>query len=244
MSNTYNITQKTNRHKYIVSFNPISKSVIIFQLKTPGNRQFEIFSSKAEEVICTKNDKLYSNMYRDSILIKINPTKYIYIRNNVLTFDTLDEIVSYRIGVRSEDDSKIPYVTDKSNNVYFLEYHVMMVNSKYPLIELGLRESLYGRQYKEHEGLIRSIEYINHPLNPFNEEDESQLLYEPDPEYAYDRMMSSFLYEAGINNETKMLINMTNKVQIELSKSDYIELMEKHSKQVGIYPLNICELGG
>ena len=179
----------------------------------------------------------------NSILLKVNDSACIYIGEKVLLFNTLDPIVAYHSPV-GNNDVPYPYAIDSSGN-YYLIIEKAILKSSLELTEfLTSGKDPYTFYYKASlitcdRGCVPPREPIfanNFSIEKFYIGKESYTMtYDPFPAEDYDRMTSN------LGNHVYIRDKSNNKY--EITKAQYIEIMESFGNTIGASPmLNIVNM--
>jgi hypothetical protein len=185
------------------------------------------------QIFIGKSDQFDGN----TILLKMNDTTYIYIGCKIMSFTTDYQIISYHSPI-GNNDVPYPYAIDSQNNYYLMIENIILKNSN----EL-INNDPYKYYYKA--SLITEDRGVGtKPLfqNNFNiikfyiGKELYTMKYSPSPSNEFDR----FTKELGNN----VYIRDKNNVKHNISKQQYIEIIEDFGKLIGVSPIinNICDL--
>jgi len=190
----------------------------------------QIFIGKSEKNIMTEYSGGYGNEFvGNTILVKMNDTTYIYIGCKIMSFTVNNPIVSYHSPV-GNNDVPYPYAIDSENNYYLMTEDVVL--------QKFLSDNNDPYEYYYHARLITEDRGIGRkPLfqNNFNimkfyiGKELYTMQYSPSPSNEFDR----YTKELGNN----VYIRDKNNVKHNVTKQQYIEIMEDFSNTIGTSPL-------
>jgi hypothetical protein len=186
----------------------------------------------------------------NSILLRINESTYIYIGEKIMLFNTTYPIISYHSPV-GNNDVPYPYAIDSANNYYLIieevilksttELHKFLSENELPTSPGGSSHTVSSYEpydYYYNASLITNDMGCNRkPLfdNNFNinkfyiGKELYTMIYKPFPSKEYDRLTSSLgdhLYIRDHNNKKH-----------EVTKKEYIEIMEDFGIVIGASPM-------
>jgi hypothetical protein len=187
-----------------------------------------------QEIFIGKSDQFDGN----TILLKMNNTTYIYIGCKIMSFITDYQIISYYSPV-GNNDVPYPYAIDSQNNYYLIIENVILKNSN----ELINNNDPYEYYYQaslitEDRGTGKKPLFQNNSniIKFYIGKELYTMKYSPSPSNEFDR----FTKELGNN----VYIRDKNNVKHNISKQQYIEIIEDFGKLIGVSPIinNICDL--
>lgn len=182
-----------------------------------------------------------SNFDGNSILLKIDDLKYMFIGSNIYTFTTLNNITVFESPV-GNNDVPYPYAIDSEENYYFLLIYdsgILKIN------DTSKRDDPYTYFYymlSENFRLTQNIKWIHLQ----SDEPEPQyfcgficgykLEYQPyrmhtrsHPEEDYEDLSNRF--------NPIMYIEFNGENQRLIGKEEYIQILENYNKKIGLLPL-------
>jgi hypothetical protein len=178
----------------------------------------------------------------NTILVKMNDTTYVYIGCKIMSFNTQNQIISYHSPV-GNNDVPYPYAIDSANNYYLMIENAILKSTQELHNFLSNGEDPY--EYYYHASLITEDRGIGRkPLfqNNFNiirfyiGKELYTMRYSILPSNEFDR----FTKELGNN----VYIRDKKNVKHNITKQQYIEIMEDFSNTIGASPMinNIFDL--
>ena len=157
----------------------------------------------------------------NSILLKMEQEKYIFIGDQIYSFKTENNIVKF-VSPVGNNDVPYPYAIDDKENYYFLlgdDTGILRLNNEKD------KEDPYTYYYKMIRGISVSenIEYI------YMNDEGYHLTSNVNPGKDYDDMINRLGEPIYIEfkGEDKKII----------SKDEYVELLERYNKKIGLIPL-------
>lgn len=174
----------------------------------------------------------------NSLLLKIDEYRYIFIGDKIFSFNTDFPIVEYTSPV-GNSDVPYPYAKDENGNYYLMIEDVIIKHS--PTLEREIEEGdfddIYSYYYSQQ--LITSDCGYNPPQpspNPYFDEikewyignDRYTFRYTPKPEEEYLRLIRLDEEEDG-----RMFVVKRNGEREELSRNNYIDLMRRFGERYG-----------
>ena len=238
-------------YKVVISRVPISKDtysthVNIYKSldETQENYNYLVFDISPQQIFIGKSVKSktteFSGGYGDefdgnSILLKVSDTTYIYVGENIKLFHTIHPIISYHSPV-GNNDVPYPYVIDSSNN-YYLIIEDVIIKSTPELQKILLDDELPYDYYYRAILITEDMGCGRKPLfdNNFNirkfyiGKETYTMRYNPFPSTEYDRLTS--------NLGDHLYIRDHNNNKHEVTKQQYIEIMEDFGITIGTSPL-------
>jgi hypothetical protein len=184
----------------------------------------KIFIGKSPQINMTEFSGGHGDRFDgNSILLNIKDNEYVFIGNEILSFQSLSEIHTF-VSPFGNNDVPYPYAIDTYNNYYLLIEYVIISNY---INEINHYEEPYEYYYDKRN--IIKIKF-NNISNYYVGTTIYNLTYEPFPESDYDRIIGW--------DEGKMFIKKLNDDKLyELTKKDYINL----NKEFGLY-MNFTKL--
>lgn len=184
-----------------------------------------------------------SNFDGNSILLKIDDLKYMFIGSNIYTFTTLYNITVFESPV-GNSDVPYPYAIDSEENYYFLletiyDSGIMKIN------DISKRDDPYTYFYymqSENFRLTENIKWIHLESNKLEPQYFCgfkcgyKLEYQPyrmntcsQPKEYYEDLCNRFdpIMYIEFNGENKRIIE----------KEEYIQLLKNYNKKIGLLPL-------
>jgi hypothetical protein len=173
----------------------------------------------------------------NSILLKVNDTSCIYIGKKIMLFHTINPVVSYHSPV-GNNDVPYPYAVDSGNNYYLIIEDVIVKSGSELQNYLDNDETPYEYYYGASlitcdKGRIPNAKPLftnNFNIDKFYIGKESYtMIYTPTPAGNYDRLTSdlgSHIYIRDHNNKKH-----------EVTKQQYIEIMEDFGNIIGASPM-------
>jgi hypothetical protein len=202
----------------------------------------QIFIGKSEKNIMTEYSGGYGNEFDgNTILVKMNNTTYIYIGCKMFSFTVNNPIVSYHSPV-GNNDVPYPYAIDSEKKYYLMIEDVVLKNSKELENFLINNNDPYEYYYKaslitEDRGLGRKPLFHNNfnIIKFYIGKELYTMRYSILPSNEFDR----FTKELGNN----VYIRDKKNVKHNISKQQYIEIMEDFGNTIGAIPItNIINL--
>ncbi len=203
-----------------------------------------------QQIFVGKSDKNKMTEYSDgygasfdgnTILLKMNDTTYIYIGGKMFSFTASNLIVSYHSPV-GNNDVPYPYAIDSEKKYYLLTENVVLNYTKeledyiinhndpyeyYYKASLITKDRGLGRKPLFHNNFNIIRFYIGRELYT--------MTYSSSPSKEFDR----FTKELGNN----VYIRDKNNIKHNISKQQYIEIMEDFGITIGASPItNIIDL--
>lgn len=175
----------------------------------------------------------------NSILIKLNDNKYIYIGDNIFEFTPLSPIKKY-ISHVGNNCVPYPYAVDENDNYYLMLENVIVSN-----IPIKNIDNPY--KYYYNKGLITPdigivpprepvIKYFNNIIAWFIGDNQYTMRYTPFPHSEYERHASYDDFGDGMKIK---YIDETTKI---ITKSDYVNIHNIFGNLVGFKPFITKEL--
>lgn len=170
----------------------------------------------------------------NSILLKMSENKYIFIGKEIISFQSYVEIVEYVSPVGNNDVS-YPYAIDTDGKYYLLVEDVVVKH-------VPLNHDPYDYYYKlckitpelgrdpPTEPAIKNFQDIERfyiGLGKYT------MTYSPNASQNYDRLR---------RNIGRLYIKKINGIKYELTKEDYIKLMNDYAQIIEVEPLDIIEM--
>lgn len=203
----------------------------------------QIFIGKSKKNKMTEYSGGQGNEFDgNTILVKMNDTTYIYIGCKIMSFNTQNQIISYHSPV-GNNDVPYPYAIDSANNYYLMIEDAILKSTQELQNFLSNDEDPY--EYYYHASLITEDRGQGRkPLfqNNFNiirfyiGKELYTMRYSSSPSNEFDR----FTKELGNN----VYIRDKKNVKHNISKQQYIEIMEDYGITIGANPMinNIFDL--
>lgn len=155
----------------------------------------------------------------NTILLKMDTNKYIFIGLAVYSFTTAHEIVSFFSPV-GNNNVPYAYAVDSEENYYFLSdiCGIMKID------DVSKRSDPYSYLYSviHNIGETENIEWIY----TGNDCERFHMTTSTSPEYKYDRLIAR---DGG-----PISIQYKDQTKKELSKEEYVELLTNYNKKVGL----------
>lgn len=198
-------------------------------------------SYKAIKVFIGKSPKnkmtLFSGGYGakfngNTILIKMSKNKYIYIGEEIYSFETDNNIIKY-VSPVGNNDAPYPYAIDNKGNYYLIIENVVIKN-----VPKKYKNDPYDYYFDYHliTADIGRLPSKQPMINHFNDivkysidKDEYTLTYHPFPLVDYKRLIPSY--------GNKMYVIKTDGKKYELTKNMYVKIMKYFGKELGFLPL-------
>lgn len=168
----------------------------------------------------------------NSILINSGKNEYIFIGYKIFSFISLTEIISFISPVRNSN-VPYPYAIDSDGNTYLLIEEVILINDGKQIIQ----DDPYHYYYK-YRSITNYVQTIDNTDKVFCnierlylKEKEREMIYYPFPDKYYDNLVK----------ENKKLYIKKNDLEnkTELTKQDYIEIINSFGKERGFQQINI-----
>ena len=179
---------------------------------------------------------------RNTILLQMNDTTYIYIGCKIMSFNTNYQIISYNSPV-GNNDVPYPYAVDSQNNYYLMIEDIILKNTN-DVINFLINSNDPYEYYYQASLITEDRGTGKKPLfqNNFNiikfyiGKELYTMKYSPSPANEFDR----FTKELGNN----VYIRDRNKIKHNISKQQYIEIIEEFGNLIGVTSLinNIFDL--
>lgn len=198
--------------------------------------------TKATEFSCGYGPDFDGN----SLLFLIKDNLYMFIGDNIYTFETTDEIVKY-ISPVGNNDVPYPYGIDKSGNYYLVNEHVILLseNSKSEKIEDKMKEHKIDDPYEYYYSsrLITPDRGYIPPKEPIIDlgidkwyvgKKQWTMNYSNDPITSYDRLTK------GKKDKEMYTVDKGGNKTL-LTRDGYIKLMDTMGQIIGIKKLEIKE---
>lgn len=197
----------------------------------------EIFIGKSPKSKMTEFSSGYgSDFDGNSILLKIDQNRYIFIGEKISEFETTNDITEY-ISPVGNNDVPYPFAIDSKGNYYLMAEEVFMKKRKIPKHFDDPHLYFYALH------LITPDRAFRPPKQPlmksdinkfFIGEDQYTLTWEKDPSKDYDRLIKD------IGSPLK-LVYKDGKSRI-IDKQEYIKLMNDFGKVIGCKPMKIIKV--
>ena len=171
----------------------------------------------------------------NSILCLLDNNKYLYIGENITTFDLIgsdqNKIIKYISDV-GNNDVPYPYAIDSENNIYFLLESIVLKPNKNNMLYM---DKSFNNNDNPYAGLYDLIKMTNNDnqISSFSNIEKFyigrevyNLNYCPNPDNEYDRLENDF--NAQLSYKTK------NSDKTELTKDKYIALINSYGKHMGL----------
>jgi hypothetical protein len=159
----------------------------------------------------------------NSILLKINENEYVFIGDQIYSFKTNHQIVSF-VSPVGNNDVPYPYAIDDKDNYYFLlhpDTGILTINDDTkPHDPYEYFYSIKGK-IKESE----NIECMYMGDESYN------MITWSNPGYNYDDLIKR------LGDKGPMYIQFKGKEKKPISRNDYIELLENYNKKIRLMPL-------
>lgn len=196
----------------------------------------QIFVGKSDKNKMTEYSDAYGVSFDgNTILLKMNDTTYIYIGGKMFSFTAINPIVSYHSPV-GNNDVPYPYAIDSEKKYYLLIENVVLNSSKELEDYIINNNDPYEYYYKaslitKDRGLGRKPLFQNNSniIKFYIGKELYTMKYSPLPSNEFDR----FTKELGNN----VYIRDKNNLKHNISKQQYIEIMEDFSNTIGTSPL-------
>ena len=219
-NNTIKIYKKTEigyDNSYIL-YEPIE----IFIGKSIINKQTECSGGHGEE------------FDGNSILLRLENNKYVFIGDKIVTFESIANIIQF-ISPVGNNDVPYPYAIDIQNNIYLFVENIILLNNENLL--KNLQENDNNPYHYYYFKLIKMVKYNDEQNNYLNIKSfyigntKYDLTYTPYPEKNYNRIID-------LETPNKLSIIDNNNKFNELTKLQYIELMQRYAIDNFIQPIN------
>ena len=230
MSKIY-YTHRNGENPFKVIIN--KKNVKIYSNKTNSDNNYEylitidvkkIFIGKSLKNKMTIASDGYGYKFNgNSILLKIDDCKYMFIGGEIFTFMTYDEITTYMSPV-GNNDVPYPYAIDKIGNYYLMIENVILKHSS--KLEKLISEydnnpySFYYNTYK----IKPLVKHFKNITEFYIDEDSYDLNFAPNPEMNYNKLIPAF--------GNCMYVAYLKGVKTELTKENYIKLINTFGKKM------------
>jgi hypothetical protein len=198
----------------------------------------QIFVGKSEKNKMTEYSGGYGASFDgNTILLKMNDTTYFYIGGKMFSFTVNNPIISYYSPV-GNNDVPYPYAIDSKNNYYLMIEDVILNNTKELINFLINNNDPYEYYYQatlitEDRGIGTKPLFQNNSniIRFYIGKELYTMKYSPLPSNEFDR----FTKELGNN----VYIRDKNNVKHNISKQQYIEIMEEFGNLIGVSPMII-----
>ena len=198
----------------------------------------QIFVGKSEKNKMTEYSGGYGASFDgNTILLKMNDTTYFYIGGKMFSFTVNNPIISYYSPV-GNNDVPYPYAIDSQNNYYLMIEDVILNNTKELINFLINNNDPYEYYYQatlitEDRGIGTKPLFQNNSniIRFYIGKELYTMKYSPLPSNEFDR----FTKELGNN----VYIRDKNNVKHNISKQQYIEIMEEFGNLIGVSPMII-----
>lgn len=195
----------------------------------------DVFIGLSPKNEMTKFSKGFGKKFEGNTnLIKLSDKRYVYVGETIYEFTSLHDIVDYQSPV-GNNDVPYPYAIDEKNNYYLMLDHVIV---NFP----DKVENPYDKYWNG--GLMTTDSSFTPPKEPvypnFQDIEEFYILekgkkeiytlrHDPNPAKEYDRLTKS----------GSLSLAYTDGKEKDLSKKDYIQLMNDFGKLLNYKPLKI-----
>lgn len=202
----------------------------------------QIFVGKSDKNKMTEYSGAFGTDFDgNTILLKMNDTNYIYIGCNMFSFTSINPIISYHSPV-GNNDVPYPYAIDSEKKYYLLIENVMLNYTKELEDYIINHNDPYEYYYKaslitKDRGLGRKPLFHNNfnIIKFYIGKELYTMTYSSSPSNEFDR----FTKDLGNN----VYIRDKNNVKHNISKQQYIEIMEDFGNTIGASPItNIINL--
>lgn len=159
----------------------------------------------------------------NSILLKINDNKYVFIGETIYSFNTSNEIVKF-VSPVGNNDVPYPYAIDDKDNYYFL---LETDNGILNIPDISHREEPYQFYYK----IIKDMCISENIKGIYMNDEFYYMTTHPHPTYHYDDLITRlgspiYIQYKGRGQRRKII-----------TREKFIELLENYNKKVGLTQL-------
>lgn len=167
----------------------------------------------------------------NSILLKMEGYKYIYIGEVIYSFSCCHEIAEY-VSPVGGSDVPYPYAVDTEQNYYLMIENVVLTNvpEKYKNAPYDYYFEVYDMLPEDKQGIAKYQDIMEYYID----DEPYTLNYYSNPSEDYDRLIPGY----GNN----MYIVKTDGNKTLLSKKDYIKILEDFGETMGFKKLNIIDI--
>lgn len=169
-----------------------------------------------------------STFHGNSILLKIDDFKYIFIGEKIYSFKTKNEIVSFASPV-GNNDVPYPYAIDDKQNYYFL----LGRDSGILKIDDILKDD---DPYKYFYFITENIGESENIDCMYMGEERYGLRSSSNPAKNYDSLVKR------LGDEGHMYIQFKGEEKKQITRDEYIHLLEHYNRKVGLIPLLDVEI--
>ncbi len=238
----YYLTHDNGGRSFCVYISQEQNDVLIYKSKSEeNNKDIKNFSElvgkyKPQKVFIGKSPLSKQTIFSgghgpcfdgNSILLKMDKKKYIFIGTEIYSFTSENEIVSF-VSPVGNNDVPYPYAIDTKGNFYFLfnEYAVLKID------DVSKHGDPYDYLYfvTGNIGKVENIEWMYFG----NNNEQYRINTSVDPEKKYNDLIKMF--------GSPIYIQYKNKSRIKVSKSQFIGLLKKYNKKVGLKPISGIEM--
>lgn len=183
----------------------------------------------------------------NSVLIKIETNKYVFIGNSIFSFNTNSQIISYFSPI-GNNDVPYPYAILENGDIYLMIEHVILKNNlnliNYMSNQFNDPYSYYYDKFKIVSNCINSnvnyfkdIRLFKVGIHSYN------MSFNSNPEQTFDRLKIWDNYDYDDNSEYEFEKSMEIYVgdaldKIILTKELYVEIIESFGNEMGFLKFN------
>ena len=230
--NNFKSDSSDDEDHYLIAEEPFFNQMVekVFIGESPANDMREFSGGHGDDFL------------GNSFLLHTGDLEYVFIGSTVFSFQALSEIVKY-VSPVGNSDSPYPYAVDDQNRAYLMIEKVIVQLTDNQVEQIPQFDP-YGDWYYPRHQITTDLGRIP-PRQPIIEDfhdirefyignDQYTMTYRPLPEKDYNRIIGW--------NEGPVSVKKVDGTKKELSKGEYIEIMNDFGDQMDFQPLEIKEL--
>ena len=161
----------------------------------------------------------------NSILLKMDKKEYVFIGDQIYSFKTNHEIVSF-VSPVGNNDVPYPYAIDDKYNYYFL----LGTDEDSGILRIA-DDPKPDDPYKYFYSIIKNIGESENIEYMYMGDERYKMRTSSNPSYNYDDLVKR------LGDEGPMYIQFKGEEKKLISRNEYIELLKNYNKKVGLMPL-------